>query len=374
MAEPGRGPWATSRWVTGWTRRLVGPLPAVAAQAGRDALRYAVGVRPRPRGDGSAGPATADAAFGRPRTVVADDGVQLYVEEVGPSRAPLTVIFCHGLALNLLSWREAAGALDGLARLVFYDQRGHGRSGRGVPEHATLDQLGRDLSAVLGAVAPTGRVVLVGHSLGGMTILALATQRPGLFHRRVAGVALVSTSAGRMAEVTFGLPALLRPLTRRLWPVVGNEAGRGSALLEQGGALDSATVASLIQHYAMGPAADPALAERIQLQVAAMPVEVLTELLPAFVDHDKLAALPVLASVPVTVIVGERDLITPAEHSHEIAAALPQARLVIVPGAGHMVIMERGAEVSGQLCTLLARAAPRGWRRVRPARATGRSA
>ena len=60
--------------------------------------------------------------------------------------------------------------------------------------------LGRDLDAVLRALAPDGPLVLVGHSMGGMTIMALAEQRPELFAERVAGVALLSTSAGEVGR------------------------------------------------------------------------------------------------------------------------------------------------------------------------------
>src|SRR5690242_3501037 len=131
----------------------------------------------------------------RTALVVADDGVLLSVEEVGPTDAPLTVVFVHGYSLSMASWtfqRQALGAelatANGsrpTARLVFYDQRGHGSSARGPAEHATVEQLGRDLDAVLTARAPRGPVVLVGHSMGGMTVLALAAQRPELFGTRV---------------------------------------------------------------------------------------------------------------------------------------------------------------------------------------------
>ena len=83
---------------------------------------------------------------------------------------------------------------------MFYDHRSHGASGRSAPENCTIDQLGKDLYAVLQAVAPSGPVVLVGHSMGGMTILALADQHPELFGDRVVGVALLSTSTGELAK------------------------------------------------------------------------------------------------------------------------------------------------------------------------------
>ena len=100
----------------------------------------------------------------RTAVVMADDGVPLNVEEVGPPDAPLTVVFVHGYTLSMGSWafqRRTLGAqlatANGhrpTARLVFYDQRGHGGSGRGPSEHSTIEQLACDLAAVLEARVP----------------------------------------------------------------------------------------------------------------------------------------------------------------------------------------------------------------------------
>ena len=96
-------------------------------------------------------------------------------------------------------------------RTVYWDQRSHGRSERGAcpggrTAPVTIDQLGRDLKAVIDAAAPEGPMVLVGHSMGGMTMMALADQFPELIRERVVGVAFVGTSSGRLGEVNFGLP------------------------------------------------------------------------------------------------------------------------------------------------------------------------
>src|SRR3954470_12261708 len=83
--------------------------------------------------------------------VAADDGVELYVETRECEGADLTVVFCHGYLLNSTSWQVQRERLDGRARVVLWDHRGHGRSGWGTPPNATIDQLGRDLFAVLEA-------------------------------------------------------------------------------------------------------------------------------------------------------------------------------------------------------------------------------
>src|SRR5205823_13175743 len=81
-------------------------------------------------------------------------------------------------------------------RLVFWDQRDHGRSGRSAAGSGSIGQLGADLKAVIDAAAPgPAPVVLVGHSMGGMTIMALAGQAPDLFGTKVAGAVLIATAA-----------------------------------------------------------------------------------------------------------------------------------------------------------------------------------
>ena len=164
----------------------------------------------------------------QPLTVVADDGVPLHVEvdDVHADRSPkrrrgddvpdVTVVFVHGYCLNLDCWHFQRAAYRGLVRSVYYDQRSHGRSGRSDRAHATIDQLGRDLKQVIDHVAPDGPVVLVGHSMGGMSIVALAEQFPELIGDRVIGVGLISTTAGGLDPSRILLPMLPTRLTGRV--------------------------------------------------------------------------------------------------------------------------------------------------------------
>src|SRR3712207_1693536 len=140
-------------------------------------------------------PALSDPPPPGSRTVTTDDGVPLHVEVDGDQTAPLTVVFSHGFTARLAEWELQRRALRNRARLVFWDQRGHGRSGWTPLTKATIDRTGRDLGEVLDATTPTGPVVLAGHSMGGMSIMALARQRPDLFGGRVVGVLLLATSA-----------------------------------------------------------------------------------------------------------------------------------------------------------------------------------
>src|SRR3712207_508539 len=146
------------------------------------------------------------------RVVTTDDGVDLHVEFDGVVDAPLTVVFSHGFTARLAEWELQRRALRDRYRLVLWDQRGHGRSAVTPLPDATIDRTGRDLGQVLDAVVPSGPVVLAGHSMGGMSVMALARQRPELFGDRVVGVFLLATSAGGLVEtgVLGGLANLVR--------------------------------------------------------------------------------------------------------------------------------------------------------------------
>ena len=331
---------------------------AVGAAAGLAAERYAIGrarLGPDPEREEPFFALPAD----RVRRVVADDGVPLHVEEVGPARAPLTVVFCHGYTNELAVWhyQRLALAEEHLGKLVFWDQRSHGKSGRSSAERATIDQLGRDLYAVLQATAPAGRVILVGHSMGGMTIMALADQHPELFGPRVVGVALIGTSTGKMASVTFGLPAVFSGVNRTVLPWVTRGMKGRPAVFERGRRLGTDLAFVATRRAAFGSSdVSPTLVEFVETMTARTRVDVIAEFYDTFVDHDKLAALGVLGDVETLVLVGSRDVITPVEHSRTIAAELPSAQLVVVEGAGHMVMLERAPLVTLHLRALVRRA------------------
>ena len=337
---------------------LVG-LVAAGAAAGLAAERYAVGrvrLRPDPEADEPFFALPAD----RVRRVVADDGVPLHVEEVGPEGdVPVTVVFCHGYTQELAVWhyQRKALAADLPGRLVFWDQRSHGRSGRSRPEHATIDQLGRDLQAVLEASAPRGPVVLVGHSMGGMTIMALADRHPELFGPRVVGVGLISTSTGKLADLTFGLPSAVLPVTRRVMPWVTRGMRRKPRPFERGRRVGTDLAFLLTRFGGFGDRdVSPSLVQFVEQMAARTPVDVIAEFYDTFTTHDKLDAIGVLRDVETLVLVGSKDLVTPVEHSEAIAGALAAAQLVVVEGAGHMVALERPALVTLQLRALVGRA------------------
>jgi pimeloyl-ACP methyl ester carboxylesterase len=325
----------------------------------------------------SAGP--YGALRGMPGQAVADDGTQIYyeVDEVEsdatltPRRrrlfgrkapAPVTVVFSHGYCLSQDAWHFQRAALRGVVRTVHWDQRSHGRSGRGVAQvqddvPVDIEQLGRDLKAVIDAAAPEGPLVLVGHSMGGMTMMALADQYPELISERVVGVALVGTSSGNLGEVNFGLPVAGVNAVRRVLPGVLRALGQRAELVERGRRVTADLFAGIIKRYSFASRdVDPAVARFAERLIEGTPIDVVAEFYPAFADHDKTEALAHFADMPVLVLAGVKDLVTPSEHSEAIADLLPDAELVLVPDAGHLVMLEHPEVVTDRLADLLTRA------------------
>jgi pimeloyl-ACP methyl ester carboxylesterase len=305
--------------------------------------------------------------------VQASDGVLLAVEEIGPADAPVTVVFVHGYTLSMASWtfqrRTLAAELATAnghrpdARLVFYDQRGHGSSARGSAEHATIEQLARDLATVLEARVPRGPVVLVGHSMGGMTIMGLAGLRPELFGTRIAAVALISTSSGSLAELSFGLPELLTRVRAAVFPVAAWTMRRRPHFAERTRRLAADIVSAATRSLLFASAdVDPALGRYVDAMIAGTPVDVIAEFYPALAGLDETGSLEPLRRVPTLVLTGEQDKMIPKEHSDLIVERLggPGDGMVeyeVIPDAGHLVLLEKPDEVSSALGRLLRRVA-----------------
>ena len=298
---------------------------------------------------------------GREFVVLASDGVPLHVEVNGPDDAPVTIIFCHGYALHQDSWHYQRRDLASAARLVFWDQRGHGRSGRAGGKPVTVDQTGSDLAAVMRAVV-TGRsrVIHDGHSMGGMTIMALAGKHPELFGSTVAGAVLIATTAGGLSGpdgLVPGMPSPLRTFLQRVAPalLVVAAAGRNAPLVERGREASKELELVATRYLAFGdPQASMTLTEFVERMIREAPVGVIAEFYSALLGCDQRDVLGVLGRVPVTVVTGDRDRLVPPRLGTELAADIPGARLIMVEGAGHVLMLERPDVVNDAITSLLA--------------------
>jgi pimeloyl-ACP methyl ester carboxylesterase len=338
---------------------------AAGAAVGFAAERYAVGRSLR--GDDPYADEPLGTLRGAPFTMETDDGVQLHVEVDEPDGRPdLTVVFSHGYALNLDAWHFQRRDLRGQARLVFWDQRSHGRSSRAPNGSVSFPRLASDLAQVIDETVPKqGRLVLVGHSMGAMTMMALAQARPELFADRVAGIGLVATSH-KNVDATLGIPGPAGRLAHRIAPGLLAALARQPDLIERGRRAGSDLGYVLTRRYSFVGQASPSLVAFTAQMNAATPIDVVAEFLPLFAANDQRNAVTALPPLPTLVIGAADDRLTPVEHSRELVNLLPRAEYVEVPDAGHMVLLERHEVVTSHLEKLIQQARNgrvRWWRR-----------
>ncbi len=278
------------------------------------------------------------------------DGVDLHVVVDGPAGAPVTVVLAHGWTLDTRSWGPVTRSLlaGTPARVVRFDHRGHGRSAAVDPSTMTLEQLADDMAAVLASTAPDGPLVLGGHSMGGMTLMALAERHPEVYER-VRGVALVSTAAGGLAGHTMGLHPRVAAVVQR-----GERRMYGSSGWATRRSLGTPRLlAPGVRWLLLGPRSGPE-ATRITVEsVAQCRPSTVSGFRPALEAHERDAALARFARIPTAVLVGSKDRLTPVRMARRIATALPSAQLTIFPEAGHMVPVERVAGVAGRIGALV---------------------
>ena len=281
----------------------------------------------------------------------ADDGTEIAVEILGDGHRGPTFVFVHGWTFSSRSFHYQRMLAERF-RLVLMDHRGHGESAPGPRDHRTVDQIGRDLYAVLAETCADRDVILVGHSMGGMTIMSLAAQRPDLFGRQVKGVALLNTSAGEVRDNVFGLPRPLAAAWLRQWdsalslmvsdPLKAEKARRSGTGMSR-----------LISRWLnFGTKPDKRLVAFTEAMSAQTKAEVMGDFYLSLQEHDKVEALAALAHVPTLVVAGEKDRLLPPKHARLIAAEVPHARLLELRGAGHCPMLEQPETINAALYDL----------------------
>ena len=293
--------------------------------------------------------------------VPADDGTALAVEILGDGHPGPTFVFAHGWTFSSRSYHYQR-ALAERYRLVFMDHRGHGESDLGPRGNRTVDQIGRDLGAVIEATCGGRRtgarknkdrdVILVGHSMGGMTIMSLAAHDPDLFGTKVKGVALLNTSAGEVSDNTFGLPRPLVAAFTKQWEgamalMVSDPAKAEKQ--KRAGTRGSLFMSRLLN---FGKKPDKRLVAFTEAMSSQTRAEVIGDFYLSLAEHDKIEALKALSHVPTLVIAGEKDRLLPPKHARRIAAAVPHARLLELRGAGHCPMLEQPEAVNAALYDL----------------------
>jgi pimeloyl-ACP methyl ester carboxylesterase len=284
-----------------------------------------------------------DVEFGTVRsdgtTVVSTDGVPLHVEVDEAERATPTIVFLHGWVENVDAWHYQRLALRGTVRMVFADLRSHGRSGRATTKKSTFADLADDVLSVVEQLVPRGPIILVGHSMGGMTIMQLAGTHPDLFGGRVRGVVLLGTSSGRLMRSSPGLRYLI-PILRA-----------GSPVVDWGRRFNSYSV---IRRWGLGPGAHERHVDMANEMILQAPTHLLTDFYPNFVGLDLTAGLEALGRARTVVMGGTADLLTPVKHSRRLAEAIPGAELIELDDVGHMLMFEEHEAVTRAIESVLA--------------------
>lgn len=256
------------------------------------------------------------------------DGTELAARHHGDG--DVTVVLLHSYAMDQRVWHKVVAllrdVLPGVGVLV-YDHRGHGESGPADERTATIEQLGDDLAEVLGQVR--GRVVLVGHGMGGLVAMTMAARHRELARTRVGAFVFLATSVGWVAG------ALPRPLGRLVQDL---HAILGPRLVDEvHRRIDKATTIGL-RWLLFGDDPEPDDVRLVAEMVSRHWPEAVALFRPALDAADQAAALAVVTGFDLVAVVGERDRLVPG-------GQFPHGHAVVVPGAGHLLPLEAVAEV-----------------------------
>lgn len=251
--------------------------------------------------------------------LVSHDGAELKVHVSGPDDGPV-VVLAHCWGGSQQTWAPVARRLVAAGcRVVRWDQRGHGRSQAGHKGHS-IEGLADDLATVVTEL-DLHDVVLVGHSMGGMTVQAFATHHHQLFHDRTRAAVLVATAG-------FGLRNALNARTPDLLR---------SAYVER--MFQRPATGRLMVRSTFGRSAHPHHVEVTRADFAATDQEVRAQLAESMAEMDLRDGIAKV-DVPTTIIVGTRDTLTPPVLARGMAATIPGATLEVLPGCGHMLPYE----------------------------------
>ena len=308
--------------------------------------------------------------------VLTDDGVPLHVEidlptaeaartaadgttrHGRPDELP-TVVLTHGYCLSLRCWVYQRRALKEAGyRVVSWDQRGHGRSGRGEKDSYTIDRLGQDLHTVITELVPEGDLVLVGHSMGGMTMLALGEHQPQLVLDRVVGAAFVATSPGGIMLANGGRTATFgRLMLERIGPGVLGPLSHRPELFTRIRRVGRDIEHFLVEQNSFASPVPRSVVRYTSDILLGTPLDVVNDYLQTFDGFDKRPALLEFRHAVVLVFNGRDDILTPPSHSELIVEGIPGAEHIVVNDAGHVIMLEHPDLLGAHLIQLVEQSA-----------------
>ncbi len=278
--------------------------------------------------------ALSDPPGTRTSSIATHDGGRMFVRDIGSKRSPVIVLL-HGVTLDGSIWSNQLADLAAEFRVIAPDWRGHGHSTAG-REGFGLDLLAKDLATLLDALN-LHNVVLVGHSMGGMAVMHFCHEAPEMLREQVIGIVFESTAASDVASGPLTAPLKLgRFLARQRPDAIGRLAQ------------PPGDVGYVTARFGFGKAPSPVWVEQTRILLDNMAPVPLAKSVLSLLDHDARDTLRTL-EMPVLVLVGTNDLVTPLVRSKEIAELISHARLQTFEDAGHLLMLERREELSGDL-------------------------
>jgi non-heme chloroperoxidase len=307
----------------GVTAGTIGGLAGVVYGAPRVIAR-----RMRRFADGDA-PRALDATTYVNHTLDTHDRGTIYVVERGNALDP-PIVLSHGVTLSVRTWFHQLEELpkEGF-RTIAFDHRGHGRSVLGEEGHS-LENLGRDFKTVLERL-DLRDAVLVGHSMGGVAVQSFVTNFPEVAAERVAGIVLLSTLAytpfgSRSTRTKARIEKMLKrsPDSQWLW--------------------DAPNLGFLAARVGFGKSPRPSHVELVRKMMGECPPDTRRDAPRVLVGLDLTRDLPNV-QIPTLVIGGTADVLTPPFEARQMARLIPGARLELMSGGGHMLMLERTDEL-----------------------------
>jgi pimeloyl-ACP methyl ester carboxylesterase len=331
------------RWI--WTGAGAAALAAVGVGGAALERRHMQRIEADPENE-----VLRDPPAGRPLEVRSADSTTLHVELFGPDDGP-TLVLAHGWTETLDFWTYVISDLTREGkRIVAYDLRGHGDSEPAADADYSLERFGEDLEAVLEATLPDGqRAIVVGHSLGAMSIAAWAEHHE--VAERASAAALINTGVGDLVaqSLLFPVPAFAQAINKTI--AVHGFLGARTPLPR----VSTPASHAAIRYIAFGPEATPAQVAFYERMLVATPPDARAKIGIAMSELELHQALERL-TIPTLVIAGEDDRLTPPTHARKIADMLPDLdRLIVLPDTGHMGPLERPAAISRALSKLARR-------------------
>jgi non-heme chloroperoxidase len=307
---------------------------AAAAAAGVSALAYVgervAAARLRRKPDEGA-PRALEAPLYLSHTVASHDRGTLHVVEAGEGP---TIVLSHGVMLSVRTWFHQLEDLPRQGfRVVAFDHRGHGDSVVGETGHS-VDNLADDVRSVLEDL-DVRDAVLVGHSMGGVAVQAFAIRHPEVARERVSGLVLLSTLA--KTPMSQSVRRIERPLERVF-----------DRLPDSTKLFDARNFGFLLTRVGFGKNARPSHVELVRRMLRDCPDETRRLASHALVGLDLTPDLPKI-ELPTLVIGGTADVLTPPNEARRMASLIPNARLELVRGGGHMLMLEETEKIDAML-------------------------